>query len=211
MLFLHLMKMKLETTVFKHHNTSALRLSDLFMYVETDNVFGDTNEVIVLESTSGVEGELMEHNGGQIKCCILDWHSEHKVLITSIGVLPLARESKADFPMDDKSINFWQSLQKAEFMHFSLHIHILYMSSDSHLSWNTHPGIWKFQTTIYFNISVTDGMWLSLMRISMSIISTIQINLRSNSSQAKILEEVVWNWLKNTLGSIPGPTFSPIV
>jgi hypothetical protein len=42
------------------------------MYVETDAVFGDTNEVIVLESTSGVEGELMEHIGGQIKYCILD-------------------------------------------------------------------------------------------------------------------------------------------
>ena len=180
------------------------------MYVETDAVFGDTNEVIVLESTWGVEGGLMEHIGGQIKCCILDWPSEHKVLIISLCFFPSAWESKADFPMVDKSIDFWQSLQKAEFMHFSLHIHILYMSSDSHLSWNTHHGIWKFQTIIYFNIGVTDGIWLSLMRISMSIISTIRINLCSDSSQAKILEEVVWNWLKNTVGSIPGPT-SPIV
>ena len=40
------------------------------MYVETEAVFRDTNEV--LESTSGVEGELMEHIGGQIKRCILD-------------------------------------------------------------------------------------------------------------------------------------------
>ena len=73
---------------FKHHHTSALRVSDLFMYVETDAALGDTNEVIVLEFTSDVEGELMEHIGGQIKCYILDWPSEHKVLI--LMLFPLA-------------------------------------------------------------------------------------------------------------------------
>ena len=54
------------------------------MYVETDAVLGDTNKVIVLESTSGVEGELMEDIGRQIKCCILDCPSEHEVLIISL-------------------------------------------------------------------------------------------------------------------------------
>ena len=50
----------------------VLRVSDLFIYVETDAVLGDANEVIVTEPKSGVEAELMEHIGGQINCCILD-------------------------------------------------------------------------------------------------------------------------------------------
>ena len=50
-----------------------------------------------------------------------------------------------------------------------------------------------------------------LLQVSMSIISTILIDLGSDSSQAKMLEEIISNWLKHTLGSTSDPTFSPIV
>ena len=152
----------------------------------------------------------MEHIGGQIKCFILDWPSEHKVLIISLCFFPLAWESKADFP-STISQSIFGRVYKGR-----IHAFLFAYPYLIHAIWE--PLVLKYtpwhmkipnDNLFQYRHHRQDLIVIDTDKYVHHIYNTDKLMFRFFTGKATRGSCLKFGW-KKTVGSIPGPT-SPIV